>query len=263
MNENKPVGKFEFGSRGLFGHCSIFADSTGKFTLQLSNNEWNFDLQEISRLDDIFAEAQNDLKTKKEWVFWRTNGSKVIQAVYEPKSKAITLIEGGNQSDIISLKNDLPKIRDGIRILTSDGSPYGRSIKLLSVTEQGKIEEIIAAEQIPLNNRNSKTPLVIERELTREYIKNITTETSYGIGYDYYIALNLQRKYGLSQSQKLVERITIRMEALPNELKIYKVIWKEVWRTGYAEFDFGNHREKVPFKLKSSLEPEIQQETLI
>jgi hypothetical protein len=132
----------------------------------------------------------------------------------------------------------------------------------VNVVEEGRIEEVVSIQQIPLNNRNSNSPLIAEREFIREATKSVETETSFGIGFDYYISLNLQRRFSVKQEDKLIERIMVRMEAQPGEFKIYTIIWKEVWVTGHAEFEMANRREKVPFRLKSGLEPEIKQEIL-
>jgi hypothetical protein len=91
----------------------------------------------------------------------------------------------------------------------------------------------------------------------------VVTESSFGIGFDYYIALNLERHYLVKREDKITERAMVRMEAQPGEFKIVTITWKEVWRTGFAEFDLGNRREKVPFRLKSGLEAAIEQETLV
>jgi hypothetical protein len=133
---------------------------------------------------------------------------------------------------------------------------------LLNVIEYGRVEEVVTIQEIPLNNRNSKSSLIVEREFTREASKSVNTETSFGIGFDYYTSLNLERHFSVKRDDKITERIMVRMEAQPGEVKIYTIIWKEVWRTGYAEFDLGTRREKVVFRLKSGLEPEIKQETL-
>jgi hypothetical protein len=76
MTSNEPVGLFKFGGN------DISADSTGKFTIKLVNGgEWFFDVDEIGRLDEILGEFEQGVKEKTERVFWRTNGTKVIQLV--------------------------------------------------------------------------------------------------------------------------------------------------------------------------------------
>jgi hypothetical protein len=254
MTSNEPVGLFKFGGN------EISADSTGKFTIKLVNGgEWFLDVDEIGRLDKILAEFEQGVKERIERVFWRTNGAKVIQVAAD--SSKVYLVEGGTKSGYFYL-GEVPPLRQNIRILTTDGAPYGRSIRLLNVVEENRVEEIVTIQEVPLNNRNSKSPLVVEREFTREAARSVNIETSFGIGFDYYIFLNLERHFSVKREDKITERVMVRMEAQPGEVKIYTIIWKEVWRTGYAEFDLGARREKVPFRLKSGLEPEIKQETL-
>jgi hypothetical protein len=255
MPTNDQVGIFPFGGN------QVSADQAGKFTIKLSNGgEWFFDIDEIGRLDAILAEFEHGVKEKVERTFWRTNGSKVIQVVAE--GSAVSLIEGGNKTGYFRI-NEIPSFRNNIRVLTTDGAPYGRSIRLLGVTEESRVEEVVTIQQVPLNNRNSNSPLIVEREFIREATRSVISGVNYGIGFDYYIALNLERSFGIKREDKLTERIMVRMEAQPGEVKIYSITWKEVWITGHAEFDLGVRREKIPFRLKSGLEPEIKQEIIV
>lgn len=255
MTLTEPVGLFKFGGN------EISADSTGKFTVKLVNGgEWFFDVNEIARLDEFLAEFEQGVNEQTERVFWRTNGTKVIQVASDASKEY--MVEGGTKSGYFYL-NEVPSLRKNIRVLTTDGAPYGRSIRLLNVVEEDRVEEVVMIQEVPLNNRNSKSPLVVEREFIREASRSVSIETSFGIGFDYYIFLNLERHFSVKHQDKLTERIMVRMEALPGEVKIYTIIWKEVWRTGYAEFALGARRENIPFRLKSDLEPEIKQETLI
>lgn len=254
MATNEPVGIFRFGGN------TIAADQTGKFTIALTNGGvWYFDVDEISKLDEILSEYADGVREPMERVFWRTNGTKIIQVYADPPSSRVIFSEGGTRSGYFKL-GEVPLLRNIIRLLTTDGAPYGRSIRLQNVVEEGRLEEIVTIQEIPLNNRNSKSPLIVEREFTREAVKSINVETSFGIGFDYYISLNLERHFLVKHEDKITERAMVRMEAQPGEYKIYTIIWKEVWHTGYAEFDLGTRREKVPFRLKSSLEAEIRQE---
>lgn len=251
---NEPVGVFTFGSN------EVFADKTGKFTIKLYNGgEWIFDIGEISRLDEMLAEFEGGVKEPQERLYWRTNGSKVVQVLAD--SSKVFLVEGGKRKGHF-LINEIPFLRKNIRILTSEGAPYDRSVRLLNVVEGGRLEEIVTIQQVPLNNRNSNSPLIVEREFIREATKSLGVETSFGVGYDYYISLNLERRFGIKQEEKISERIMVRMEAQPGEFKIYTIVWKEVWITGHAEFDLSDRREKVIFRVKSGLEPEIKQEIL-
>jgi len=256
MSENKAVAQFKFGGN------TIEADQTGKFTIHLVNGgEWLFDLGEIGELDAILAEFEQIKKGEHERVFWRTNGSKIIQLRIQDDSSPqhVHLVEGGTRKAYFR-RNEIPILRKNIRILTSEGAPYGRSIRVLDVVEEDRVEEIITIQQVPLNNRNSNSPLVVEREFTREAKKVVDSEISFRTGFDYYVSLNLERHFGIRQEEKIAERIMVRMEAQPGEFKIYTIVWKEVWITGTAEFELGKRREKVPFRLKSGLEPEIRQE---
>jgi len=254
MPSTEPVGEFAFGGN------KIRADQTGKFTINLSSGgEWVFDVGEIGKLDAILAEYEGGVKPPQERSFWRTNGSKIIQVTAD--GSAINLIEGGKRSGYFR-PNETSQLRHWIKVLTSEGAPYGRSIRLLDVKEESRYEELVTTQQIPLNNRNSNTPLVAEREFIREATKSVHADVSFGVGYDYYVVLNLETRFGIKREDKIIERIMVRMEAAPGEFKIYTIIWKEVWVKGYAEFDMGNHREKIPFRLKSGLEPEIKQEML-
>jgi hypothetical protein len=255
MASTESVGVFTFGSN------KISADQTGKFTVRLVNGgDWLFDVDEIGKLDEILSEYAQGVKLYTEKVFWRTNGVKVLQVGAD--TSKIYLVEGGERKGHFGI-SEIPQLRQNIRILTTDGSPYGRSIRLLNVVEQDRIEEIVTINEIPLNNRNSKSSLIVEREFVRETSKIITTESSFGIGFDYYISLNLERYFSVKHEDKITERIMVRMEAQPGEVKIYTIIWKEVWRSGYAEFDLGSRRERIAFKLKSGLEPDIKQEALV
>jgi hypothetical protein len=243
-----------------FGGNKVSADPTGKFIVHLFNGgDWIFDVGEIGKLDAILSKYEKGVKSAEESVFWRTNGSKIIQVTADPSY--ITLIEGGKKTGYFR-PNEIHQLRQCLRLLTSEGAPYSRSICLLDWKEESRYEELITTQQIPLNNRNSTTPLVAEREFTRETSKSVTADVSFGVGYDYYVTLNLEAQLGIKHEDKISERIMLRMEAAPGEFKIYTIIWKEIWVRGIAEFDFGGHREKVPFHLKSGLEPEIKQELL-
>lgn len=256
MSNNESVGKFGFGSN------SITANQTGTFTIKLANGgEWLFDLGEISKLDEILAEFGKIKKGNHERIFWRTNGTKIIQVTIKDGSKYIRLVEGGTLKGYF-WRSEIPELRRNIQLLTSEGAPYGRSIQLINVIEEDRVEEIVTIQQVPLNNRNSNSPLIVEREFTRETAKSINVETSFGIGFDYYVLLNLETHFSVKQEDKITERIMVRMEARPGEFKIYRITWKEVWIAGKAEFELGDRREKVPFRLKSGLEPDIKQEII-
>jgi hypothetical protein len=262
---NEPIGEFKFGTN------SIKADRTGRFTLHLtSGRDWIFDLGELTYLDAILAEFETIKKGRHERSFWRTNGSKIVQVIISYKfsdtsiffDPYVFLVEGGTHTGRFYVR-EINGLRKGIHLLTSEGAPYGRSIRLLDVIEEDRYEELVAQTKVPLNNRNSNSPLIMEREYIREAKKVIHTETSFGVGFDYYIALNLETRYGVNREDKISERVMLRMEAQPGEHKAYTIIWKEVWITGYGVFDMGNNRnEKIRFRLKSGLEADIRQERL-
>lgn len=248
-----------------FGGNSIQADRTGSFVLKLVNGgEWKFDLGEIGKLDTILSEFTSQKDGVHEKVFWRTNGAKIIQVRLRGdwSPKVVYLVEGGTREGYFH-HGEIPQLRYNIQILTSEGAPYGRPIRLLDVVEESRQEDLVTQQQVPLNNRNSNSALVIEREFSREVKKTIQTETSFGIGIDYYISLNLETRYGVTQEDNISERIMVKMEAQPGEYKIYTITWKEVWIKGHAVFEMGDSRhQKIPFRLKSGLEPHITQEII-
>ncbi|MCB2178768.1 hypothetical protein KQH61_05085 [bacterium] len=257
MDKNGIVGEF------YFGESTISASVTGEFTVNFYHGgEWKFDVGEIQKLDSILEDIHNDQKNFEDHIFWRTNGSKIIQVFRQDDffSISIRVIEGGTKKAHFR-NSELAMLRDRIAKLTSKGAPYGNSVKLLEIIEESRLEELVTSQRIPLNNSNSNTPLIIEKEFSRETRKEVQVDFSFGIGLDYYITLGLESHFGVKQEDVLTERITVRMEANPKENKIYTIHWKEVWIAGYAVFDVdGRSTEKIPFRLKSGLEPEINQE---
>jgi len=111
-------------------------------------------------------------------------------------------------------------------------------------------------------NSGSGSSIEFEQEFTRETSKILTTETSFGIGFDYYVHTNLERRYGVVQGEKLSQRALVRIQAAPGEFKVYEIVWKEVWVAGDAEFELGTQKKVVPFRPKSALEFEIRQEVI-
>jgi hypothetical protein len=131
----EPVGVFKFGGN------RIQADQTGKFTVKLTNGgEWFFDIDEISKMDKILSQFEGGVEERQERVFWRTNGSKVIQVAAEGSN--VYWSEGGTRSGYFYIK-EIPLLRQNIRILASEDAPYGRSIRLLNVVEEGRVEDVL------------------------------------------------------------------------------------------------------------------------
>ena len=275
-NIEQVVGEFSFGTG------KISADRTGILTLYLYGGaRWSFDVGEISSLDRILLKIEGkkaEPTEDKPEIFWRTNGSKIIEVflgkalfreldIFEslglstPTSiESVVIREGGSVIGRLPI-SEISTLRRHIRILT-DGAPYPKAVTLIDVVEEKRKESLIRVERYPLNNRNSGTPLRVEREFSQEIIKAISIDASFGAGLDYYVKLNLETKFGLTREQKASESVKVSMEAEPGVHKEYLVNWKETTITGYAVFDVNGIREKVPFNLKSGLIPEVRQEII-
>lgn len=281
MPNAETVGEFNFGCG------TISADRTGVFTLALplSGTKWQFDVGEISSLDRILLRIEGktiEPTEEKPEVFWRTNGTRVMevylgQACFRrydfidsffinlglmriDNQDSVFIREGGTTIGCIP-RTEIQILRRHIRVLT-ENAPYPRAVQLVDVNEEKRNEHLIRIERFPLNNRNSKTSLKVEREFRQEIVKTLNIEASFGIGLDYYIKANLETKYGLAREQRLSESIKVSMEAEPGEHKEYVISWKEVTTIGYAVFDVNGVREKVPFELKSGLIPDVRQEAI-
>lgn len=268
------VGKFGFGTG------NISASRDGEFVLVLFNGtQWQFDVGEISALDKILSRIENkevEPTEENSQVFWRTNGSKVIEVflgrayfhslsfwhwleIEKPNYvDAICIREGGTKIGFLPV-TEVPILRRHIRILTED-APYPRAVRLVDVVEEYRQERLVRLERYPLNNRDSKSPIRVEKEFCQEIIKSVEIDASFGIGIDYYIRTNIESRFGLTREQRISESVKVTMEAEPGEHKEYIISWKEVISVGFALFDVNGVREKVPFRLKSGLIPVIRQE---
>jgi len=279
MNNASIVGEFQFGTG------KIYADHTGKFSLHFWNNTlWTFDVGEISILDQILEGVVS--KTiqptyEQPHVFWRTNGKKVVEVyltrasfrknsmgdlllirlklIKEKYRDSLCIREGGTFYGYILL-SEIPTLRRYIKTLT-EGAPYPRAVKFVEVVEESKAERLIRIDRFPIDNRNSKTSLKIEKEFRQELIKSLNVEAKFGVGVDYYIKVNLETKLGLTTEERISESIKVSMEAEPGEMKEYIITWKEVVSIGTALFEVNDIRQKVPFILKSGLLPEVRQDT--
>ena len=164
----------EFVGSYKFGRNIVQAETTGEFTIEFVNGgEWKFDIGEINRLDSILSNFEKYKMFIRNILFWRTNGSKIIQ-VYSKNSifdNIIYLNEGGIK-EAYFWHSELEELRKKISLLTSQGAPYGTSIKLIEVIEQSRHEELVTSQKIPLNNINSNSPLIIERNLAVRRGKN-------------------------------------------------------------------------------------------
>lgn len=259
MISQEIVGKFTFGGN------TIEADKTGTFKINFSTGgDWYFDLGEITLLAQIvrrITSGQIKPTEKEPEVFWRTNGSKVIEVWYTSGDiERIHLREGGTKKAYFWVSEADQFLRH-LRVLT-EGAPYHRIARLLDVVEKQKEESLIRVERFPLNNRHSKTPMKIEKEFTQEIIKSIDVETTFGIGLDYWIAVSLETRFGLTREQRISETVKVSMEAAPGEHIEYLISWKEVTTSGDAIFEINGVREKVPFRLKSGLIPEVRYEVI-
>lgn len=252
MSQIEPVGKFKFGGN------HIEADSNGVFTINFaSGGIWKFDLGEIVRLSDIVKKIlEKQIKpTKKDpEIFWRTNGSKVID-IYIVGTD-VHIREGG-QKEAYFWISEIEELLRLIKILTV-GAPYHRLVRLLDIDEEDREQHILRIDRFPINNRNSATSTKVEKELSQEITKTISIETSFGIGIDYWIATSLESKFGITGQQKISETSKVTMEAAPGEHIEYVVTWKEETTCGNALFEINGARHKIPFRLKSGLIPEIK-----
>lgn len=253
----EPVGRFKFGDN------TVEADKTGVFKIHFSTGgDWYFDLGEITLLSQIvlrIASGQITPSEEEPEVFWRTNGAKVIEVWYTSEYiKRIHLREGGTKEAYFWVSEAEQFLRH-LGVLT-EGAPYHRIARLLEIVEKEKEERLIRVERFPLNNRQSKTPMKIEKEFTQEIIKSISVETTFGIGLDYWIAVNLETRFGLTHEQRISEAVKVSMEATPGEHIEYLISWKEVTTSGDAIFEINGVKEKIPFKLKSGLIPEVRYE---
>lgn len=260
MSNQEPVGKFKFGGN------SVEADTEGTFLIRFENGgNWELDLGEITRFADIVRriEAAEIRPTKQEpEVFWRTNGKKVIEVWATPDDfvKRVRAREGGTRTAYFWIP-EVPKFLRHLRILTQ-GAPYHRIARLLDIIENQREEVLLRIERFPLNNRGSKNSIKIEKEFAQETIRTIDVETSFGIGLDYWIAVNLETRFGLSREQRIAETIKVSMEASPGEHIEYCIVWKEVIVIGEAIFEISGVKERIPFRLKSGLIPEVEHELI-
>lgn len=272
MTDQEPVGKFKFGSN------TIEADQKGTFRIHFSGGiTWELDLGEITRFSDVIRRIEaGEIKPTEEEpeVFWRTNGKKVIEiwvtfgdsfdkfigGFFDIDVNHIHIREGGNRTAHFWVR-EVPELLRHIRVLTQ-GAPYHRIARLVDIVENRREENLLRIERFPLNNRGSKNAVKIEKEFTQETIRTIDIETSFGIGIDYWIATNLETRFGLAKEQRISETVKVSMEASPGEHIEYCIVWKEVTVIGEAIFEISGIREKIPFKLKSSLVPEVRQELI-
>ena len=118
-------------------------------------------------------------------------------------------------------------LRRYIRVLT-EGAPYPRGVRLLDVVEEEIEEQLFRTERFPLNNRNSRTPLRLEREFSQEIIRTLDIGASFGVGVDYYVTVNLEARLGLKTEKRVRESVKVAMETEPGEQKEYVIIWREV-----------------------------------
>lgn len=278
MSDSDQVGSFSFGTG------TVSATRDGTFTIVFFNGvAWKFDVGEISALDSIVAKIENksaEPTIESPATFWRTNGKKVIEVylgqdsfertdfftqvalglgLTHPYSQnAVIIRSGGTVTSSMPVK-EISWLRRNVKVLT-EGAPYPRAVRLLDIVEEGHSERLVRVERFPLNNRNSSSPMRVEREFSQETIRTVGLEASLGTGIDYYIKVNLEAKFGLTEERRLSERVKVTMEAMPGEHKEYVIAWKEVTTNGYGVFEVNNEKQKVPFSLTSGLVPDIRQE---
>jgi len=280
MGNSDKVGTFSFGTG------TISANKEGIFSIVFFNQiAWQFDIGEISSLDSILSKIENKLAEPTEvspLTFWSTNGNNVIE-VYLGKATfekpdffndiayslglmtrtsydSVIIRSGGATTSYLPV-GEISWFRRNVKVLT-EGAPYPRAVKLVDIVDESHVEKLLRVEKFPLNNRNSRSPMRIEREFSQEITKTISIDTSFGVGIDYYIKVNLEGKFGLTKEHKISERVQVSMEAEPGEHKEYVITWKEVTTSGYAVFEVNNDKQRVPFHLTSGLIPDIRQETI-
>lgn len=259
MNNKEPVGKFEFGGN------SIESDKTGAFAFNFSTGgKWIFDLGEITRFSEIIRQIHSEQAKptlEEPEIFWRTNGAKVVEvwASFGAFNR-IHIREGGKKEAYFWIQ-EVPELLRHLKILT-EGAPYHRIAHLLDIIEKQRDETLLRVERFPLNNRKSKNAIKVEKEFAQEMIRTISIDASFGIGLDYWITSSLETRFGLVKEQKVSEKVKVSMEASPGEHIEYQILWKEVTVVGEAIFDINGVKERIPFRLKSNLIPDVRHEVI-
>lgn len=265
MRNSDNVGTFSFGTG------TISASKEGVFSVTFFNQiTWKFDVGEISALDIVLSKIEDKLAEPTEanpLTFWSTNGNNVIEAylgkaIFERSDffkdlmwefglisrkihESVVIRFAGTTTSYLPV-NEISWVRRNIRVLT-EGAPYPRAVKLVDIVDETQSEKLLRVERFPLNNRNSRSIMRIEKEFSQDITKTVSIDASFGMGIDYYVKVNLEGKFGLTREHKISERVQVTMEAEPGEHKEYIITWKEITTSGYAVFEVNGNKQRIPF----------------
>jgi hypothetical protein len=143
-------------------------------------------------------------------------------------------------------------------------------VQLIRDIRLGEYAEIIATEEIPLDNRFGSQELSVGHEFSKTVCNEVTLETNQGTGgkgnLDLFhlikaeISRTSSQKQGLSVGESLTRRFNLTFSVKPGDFVIYKIIWKR--RVINAEYHVMYNHDAliVPYNLQVGLEYEVSTE---
>jgi uncharacterized membrane protein YeaQ/YmgE (transglycosylase-associated protein family) len=158
-------------------------------------------------------------------------------------------------------------------ISTIDTSVLPANISFMSDTNIKSSTLIIGTEEVPLDNRFGSSVLVSEHEFTRKASRTIKIgrhkdlEMRLQAGIWSFLEsearISLAQSIGIDLQSEEFRRVTLRFEAAPGKLVLYRVVWKQSQRVGEAEMQVGGKMIKLPYVatygLSHSVESVLQQ----
>lgn len=177
-----------------------------------------------------------------------------------------------NESTLDTFSNSRTVGRGIAVALKGDSNGTDRSdrddIYILNERKAVESSVIIGIEEVPLDNRFGSNVIVSEHEFSRKATRSLTIERSkggdFGIKSNLLAVLGTEVKASLAQhigidlQSEEFRRVTIRFEAAPGKLVLYRVIWKQIQRSGEAELVIRGEQMRVPYTALYGLSHSVE-----
>lgn len=127
---------------------------------------------------------------------------------------------------------------------------------------------VIGIEEVPLDNRYGSSVLVSEHEFSKKarravkFERNSALEASLKGNILSIIEAEacgkIAENIGIDLQQEEFRRVTLRFEAAPGKMVLYRVIWKQTQRTGKAQIQLAKGTVRLPYVAVYGLSHSIE-----